>query len=683
MVEVYQLSASTPCPVPAGGKTDVSGAQPGPGRRRSAADCSRQGPLQPAHCDVPAETVARRKEAGPLTVMEKRALEQGSAPALDLLEQILVAAVQAAVAAGDLPTAAGNAPYPNPAVRCCTDKQRQSLPADVRFTSSAAFQMAAAIARRGSSAAATTGGRSQDGGCSSGGGGAAHLSGQPDMSKLPKQLGKAFQPPEGALSAQKVAEVLARHFNALISSGGTEDGTAAEGGAQVARLSGPGLSGSLAAWEWHTVGKPEAYAANGHLNIRLRLPLSSGDGIDASNNSNGPATAAVAGGSEVAAAADEVNGAQSQGPATASHVCSGRSLSSGPNPRPSLRTNAVPRNQPCTAAPPTPGSTAQTKSRHTTALAGTPAASSPDPDSLAMPSGRLQIRMVPSRFLDEEFELYKKYQMAQHGDEPYQLSRASYTRFLVDSPLPHVGRDRDRSAPECGYGSFHQQYWLDGKLIAVGVVDVLPRCLSSVYFFWDTSLASLALGRFSALQASEAEGSRGEILWVQRQIPTSPDLHYYYMGFYIHTCPKMRYKAEYRTSDLLCPVRKVWVRITPQLLAAIERSPYVALSAQDGALCQANLAARPTPSTAPAATTDVHSVNTPGGKEDCNPMDETAMDETLVLLPGKDAAAGPISLKVLRRCNFFSQRVLQMIENAIREWRSAVGWAAPSLVYQL
>ncbi len=27
----------------------------------------------------------------------------------------------------------------------------------------------------------------------------------------------------------------------------------------------------------------------------------------------------------------------------------------------------------------------------------------------------------------------------------------------------------------CGYGSFHQQYWLDGRLVAVGVVDILPR----------------------------------------------------------------------------------------------------------------------------------------------------------------------------------------------------------------
>ncbi len=36
--------------------------------------------------------------------------------------------------------------------------------------------------------------------------------------------------------------------------------------------------------------------------------------------------------------------------------------------------------------------------------------------------------------------------------------------------------------------------------MAVGVVDVLPRCLSSVYLFWDTSCAHLALGKFTALQ---------------------------------------------------------------------------------------------------------------------------------------------------------------------------------------
>ena len=29
-------------------------------------------------------------------------------------------------------------------------------------------------------------------------------------------------------------------------------------------------------------------------------------------------------------------------------------------------------------------------------------------------------------------------------------------------------------------------------------------------------------------------------------------------GFYVHQCPKMRYKGGYRPSDLLCPARQTW-----------------------------------------------------------------------------------------------------------------------------
>lgn len=40
---------------------------------------------------------------------------------------------------------------------------------------------------------------------------------------------------------------------------------------------------------------------------------------------------------------------------------------------------------------------------------------------------------------------------------------------------------------------------LDNKLIAVGVVDVLPGCVSSVYFFYDPDYSFLSLGTFGAL----------------------------------------------------------------------------------------------------------------------------------------------------------------------------------------
>ena len=56
------------------------------------------------------------------------------------------------------------------------------------------------------------------------------------------------------------------------------------------------------------------------------------------------------------------------------------------------------------------------------------------------------------------------------------------------------------TAPSTGYGSFHQQYWLNGKLIAVGVIDILPKCVSSVYFFYDPDYNFLSLGTYGSLR---------------------------------------------------------------------------------------------------------------------------------------------------------------------------------------
>ena len=34
-------------------------------------------------------------------------------------------------------------------------------------------------------------------------------------------------------------------------------------------------------------------------------------------------------------------------------------------------------------------------------------------------------------------------------------------------------------------GCYHMKYYLDDKFIAVGVIDLLPNGLSSVYFFYE------------------------------------------------------------------------------------------------------------------------------------------------------------------------------------------------------
>ncbi|KAL8051315.1 hypothetical protein ABFX02_06G139900 [Erythranthe guttata] len=164
---------------------------------------------------------------------------------------------------------------------------------------------------------------------------------------------------------------------------------------------------------------------------------------------------------------------------------------------------------------------------------------------------KFEIRLKQSSFDYEEYSLYKKYQLTVHNDTPDHVTESSYKRFLVDTPLIYIPpNDNNAAVPPCGFGSFHQQYLVDGKLIAVGVVDVLPKCLSSKYLFWDPDFAFLSLGKFSALQ---------EIKWVNETQLRCPSLQYYYLGYYIHSCNKMRYKAAYRPSELLCPFRYQWV----------------------------------------------------------------------------------------------------------------------------
>ncbi|XP_065630460.1 arginyl-tRNA--protein transferase 1 isoform X3 [Quercus suber] len=180
----------------------------------------------------------------------------------------------------------------------------------------------------------------------------------------------------------------------------------------------------------------------------------------------------------------------------------------------------------------------------------------------------LEIRLNRSSFDEEEFALYKKYQIKVHDDTPDHVTESSYRRFLVDTPLVFVPPTSDGTVPPCGFGSFHQQYLIDGRLVAVGVIDILPKCLSSKYLFWDPDFAFLSLGKYSALQ---------EIGWVRENQIHCPSLKYYYLGYYIHSCSKMRYKAAYHPSELLCPLRYQWISfdIARPLL---DKKPYVVLS---------------------------------------------------------------------------------------------------------
>ena len=110
-----------------------------------------------------------------------------------------------------------------------------------------------------------------------------------------------------------------------------------------------------------------------------------------------------------------------------------------------------------------------------------------------------------------------------------------FYRFLCETPVPEASAESNPFCPsnEDGYdigipfGTYHQQYRLstsrdafDGPLVAVGVVDVLPHCLSSVYAFYDP-IFSMELGKYTALR---------EIEWVRTASKYRTELKYYYLG---------------------------------------------------------------------------------------------------------------------------------------------------------
>ena len=111
-------------------------------------------------------------------------------------------------------------------------------------------------------------------------------------------------------------------------------------------------------------------------------------------------------------------------------------------------------------------------------------------------------------------------------------------------------------------GTYHQHYRINGLLIAVGVLDILPRGLSSVYLFYNPSFSQsiLPLGKLCAVR--EIEYCRDVLC-----------LPYYYMGYYLHANPKMQYKSDYAPSYLLCPKHYRWVSAKDAVPRLLARSP--------------------------------------------------------------------------------------------------------------
>ena len=128
-----------------------------------------------------------------------------------------------------------------------------------------------------------------------------------------------------------------------------------------------------------------------------------------------------------------------------------------------------------------------------------------------------EMKVCHLEYRDEIYELYKK-----HSHERFKQPTAKQD-FIETHFFP--------SCP-----GLQTEYYVDGKLVAVGFLDHSSQALSSVYFVYDTDYSRLSLGTYSALK---------EIELTQKM-----NLNYYYLGYWIAENQSMAYKNRYYPHQL-------------------------------------------------------------------------------------------------------------------------------------
>ncbi len=123
-----------------------------------------------------------------------------------------------------------------------------------------------------------------------------------------------------------------------------------------------------------------------------------------------------------------------------------------------------------------------------------------------------EVRLTPSQYSDQLFELYRKHSKMKFGQD------CEKSRFKESFFTPAVP-------------SLQSEYYIDGKLIGVGFIDISHIAFSSVYFIYDTDYSSLSPGVFSILKEIEIGKEMG--------------LSYYNLGYWIKENKSMEYKGNY------------------------------------------------------------------------------------------------------------------------------------------
>ncbi len=168
--------------------------------------------------------------------------------------------------------------------------------------------------------------------------------------------------------------------------------------------------------------------------------------------------------------------------------------------------------------------------------------------------------------LAESYSIFQKFQMGIHQENEEDCQMRHFKDFLIDSPLI-----QQKYSDSIYFGTFHYQYLVDDKIFAVGVLDILPKGIVCEYLYYNPEYRFITPGVISALL---------EISLTQHYFKLAASIQYYYMGYYVQSCPKMNYKSRYSASSLLCTETYTYVPLE-KCIPVLKSTPYARLAGSD------------------------------------------------------------------------------------------------------
>ena len=137
----------------------------------------------------------------------------------------------------------------------------------------------------------------------------------------------------------------------------------------------------------------------------------------------------------------------------------------------------------------------------------------------------VELRIGPAGVTREKLDLYDRFHAHQAEAKGWSDNAPkdpdSYRESFVDGPLP----------------TEEWRYYLDGALVGVGYVDVVPNGLSAIYFYHNPDHKDRSLGTLNVMRIMEEAARRG--------------MSHAYLGYFVDGCPSLMYKANFGPNEVL------------------------------------------------------------------------------------------------------------------------------------